>query len=48
MQALENDLRKERASVTRAELSKSNAEQNMAAMEADMVFFPILLGLLSV
>lgn len=38
VQGLENDLRKERASVTRAELSKSNAEQKIATMDTEMVF----------
>jgi len=38
VQGLENDLRKERASLTRAELSKSNAEQKNLTMEAKMVF----------
>lgn len=37
LQALENDLRKERASVTRSDLNKSNAEQKIVTMEADMV-----------
>nr|XP_024391772.1 leucine-rich repeat-containing protein 45-like isoform X5 [Physcomitrium patens] len=36
VQALEDDLRKERASVTRAGLIKSDAEQKIATMEADM------------
>lgn len=39
VQALEDDLRKERASVTRAGLIKSDAEQKIATMEADMVVF---------
>lgn len=37
MQAMENDLRKERASVKRADLDKAHAEQKIASVEASMV-----------
>ncbi|XP_073395518.1 uncharacterized protein [Physcomitrium patens] len=36
MQAMENDLRKERASVKRADLDKAHAEQKIASVEASM------------
>lgn len=38
VQGLENDFRKERASVTRAELNKVNAEQRICTLEAELVY----------